>query len=387
MNKLVTWFKVALTVGVVVAVVLAFRGDRSPKVVYLALTILVASSAAAFVRSVRARRRSAAYDRDESAALRAPLAAGDCVLHGKVAYARGKNEAMRMEFVQEGSESESSGSWSHQWKEIARKLTVQPFYVVRPDGSRVRVEPPPDQSRLFDDLESKILVRSELDTNLKVSGPVRGRFATLVPDETIWVTGRLVRGVDPEAGASDGVSAYRTSGRGDSWVLTGAPTLLVSSVSLAKHFAERARRHFRDGIIYAVVLVAPLVMLHRYVDRAGGETVTATVQKVREVQNDDGQTTGYVAVVRHADRILETESLDAAPEVGSAIAMRIGQHSYNTGPVARYSVGEQVTAFVILMVCIILRWILFHYSAVALPWYRSEKITVDEGGNGRLPQT
>jgi hypothetical protein len=83
-----------------------------------------------------------------------PLREGAAHVSGEVAYADGADVAMRIVFEQEGSESSGSrGGWSHEWREVGRSAVAVPFFVVTPDGARIRVEPSA-KSLLCDDLEA-----------------------------------------------------------------------------------------------------------------------------------------------------------------------------------------------------------------------------------------
>ncbi len=379
-SNLLTW----ITFLAVIAWALA--GARDLSLVGWALAVLLLAAGSALLRARRAAARARAHRQSETGALEEPLGEGSRVLAGYVAYAQGQTEAMRVEFTQLGNESESSGSWSHKWTELHRKLTVQPFYVVRPDGERIRVEPTLSQSKLYDELENKILVRDDLAGVPASSGPQRARFATLLPQEHVWVTGRLERGFDPEHGATASQSGYRESATPNSWVMRGDPTLLVSSVSLAGHFRERAGRHVRHALVLLLCLAGPLAMLERYVDRARGTTVTGVVDRVRTQVDDDNRPAGYVATVVHSLGQSESESLARAPAEGSAMTFRVGRRSDNPGSSARFTTGEMLLCFFSCLLAFAARGISTVLLTSSLPWYRSDKVKVDDSGSGRLPR-
>ena len=364
----------------------ALAGDRSLGLVVWACAYLLWAAGAALLRARSAAARARAHHDAETGARELPLREGPCVLAGTVAYARDRTEAMRVEFTQLGSENESSGSWSHKWTEIHRKLTVQPFYVVRDDCERVRIEPTAERSRLYDELENKILVREDLPGVPAGSGPQRARFATLVPEEHVWVTGRLERGFDPEnPGGTASQTGYRESAQPSSWVMRGDPTLIVSSVSLAGHFRDRCRRHASHAVFLLLCLVGPLAMLWQYVDRLQGETVTGTVSSVRTMTDDDDRVTGYVATVRHARGYSESETLANPPTVGtSTLTFRVGAYSDNAGAVARFSENEMVLCFVLCLLALAARCGSTIVLTTSLPWYRSDKMKVEDSGSGRL---
>src|SRR6185369_6868987 len=110
---------------------------------------------------------------------------------GHVALAEGAARAVRVEVEQAGTESESSGVWSHEWTEVSRRVFVEPFYVVDAAGRRTRVEPR-DDVLLVDSMNGKILV------NLTR----RIRTAELTPGEEVWASGELTAALDPEGATS-----------------------------------------------------------------------------------------------------------------------------------------------------------------------------------------
>ncbi len=132
------------------------------------------------------------------------------ILHGRLEYARDQDYAVRVTIVQEGSENESSGSWTVTWRESGRSVAVAPFYIVHASGARVRVEPGP-----------RTMLRGDLTSYTPVDRSRRHRIATLLPGQDVWVTGQLGKDTDPEAAGS-----YRAS---VSWVMR--PTTEAMSVS------------------------------------------------------------------------------------------------------------------------------------------------------------
>lgn len=374
-NSLRATAYLAAVLALLVAGTFALGLHRGPALVLWSMVFLLANAIGSLLRRSRARRVARCYADGEDNATLATLAEGPCVLEGTVEYAREADRAMHIEFTQIGSESESSGSWSHKWTETHRKLTVQPFYLRRSDGSRVRVEPDPAQSRLYDELEHKVLVRTE-------SPPTRIRFATLMPHEHVWVSGRLERGIDPEREASQQVG-YRENAAG-SWVVRGAPTLLVSSISLVAHFRARAARHTKSAIVSLCLLIAPLAMGERYMDRANGVTLTGQVEHVTALTDDDDRVTGYRATARHAKGLSKSESLDAAPKIGSVMPFRVGAHTDNQGTTARFSADESLLNFAIALLLLIIDGVLTLSITGSLPWYRSDRVKVEDHGSGRL---
>lgn len=365
--------------------VAALAGGRTPAVALWTVVYVAASVVGAIRRSWSAGARSRSYRDGEAGAREQPLRAGPFVLAGRVAYAKDQPEAMRVEVTQAGTEHESSGGWSHRWTEVHRKLTVHPFYVVRDDGARIRVEPTPNESRLFDEFEDKILVGEELQAAAPGSGPQRARFATLMPDEHVWVTGKLERAFDPEGSGAAAQAGYRESAGPSSWVMRGHPTLLVSSVPLVSHFRSRSQKHASHALLLPFALIVPLLLVARYVDRDRGATVTGTVTSVHEVRDaEDGGLRGYRARASHLLGTSESEVLDRAPEIGSTMPFRVGEHSANQGSVVRMKESEMGFAYMFCLIGIAACCGSTLSATRSLPWYRSDKAKFTESGPGRL---
>jgi hypothetical protein len=365
----------------------------------VALVSLALLSTSQLLEAVAAGRRRA-LAREKSAGFRPTnrptgsspeaLQPGPVVLEGEVSYATEANHAMFVEFIQEGAESESSGTWSYRWTERARRLTIAPFYLESASG-RVRVEPEPGRAQLADSLEGKILVPTAEElrhvTPIDARAPLRKRIATLVPGERVWVVGALARGYDPEANAGGPPAnsrSYRENAPPEGLVLRGDPSLLVSSIPLEKHFAARARMHGRDRFAYALFALAPFAILARYVDRALGVPVTGRVTQVIDLSDDDGAVTGHRLTVDTPIRTVVTEvgaSVDA--RVGNTVTLRLGRESHNAGPTAAFTPHE---AGLLLAgwFCFTLIALLLRARGRVLPWYRSEKALLVDTGTGRL---
>lgn len=90
----------------------------------------------AFVLAVRggARWSRRAKLADASVDPARPLVAGEAVLVGVVEAWPDAGPAVVVEIEQHGSEHESSGSWSHVWREIDRRMRVRPFYLRHASG-------------------------------------------------------------------------------------------------------------------------------------------------------------------------------------------------------------------------------------------------------------
>ena len=199
------------------------------------------------------------------------LVPGEAMVTGVVELAEGESCAVELRIDQEGTEQESSGTWSHTWTETGRRLTVRPFYLKTKAGDRVRVLAG-DHVKLMDALDRKILVNRTARTCI----------AELTPGEAVSAFGQLFRGRDPEAVPQAG---YRSSAVG--WVLR-APEggkMLLSSYPIYRPFDERARRILWWVAALLVVVVAGHVALLGYHLRvAWGERIPATVTDARIVK-------------------------------------------------------------------------------------------------------
>jgi len=133
----------------------------------------------------RAAKAEAAFDPD------APLDPGEAIVLGTVEHARGEETAVRVEITQDGTESESSGSWSHSWSERERRLQVRPFYLRHGSGRRIRVEPP-----------GRVLLVDDMDGCIRVNLAERIRVAELTPGEKVFAHGVLTATPDPEPSAA-----------------------------------------------------------------------------------------------------------------------------------------------------------------------------------------
>lgn len=204
------------------------RGDLSPVASLIAvygflgvlpLCVLVL----AVVKFVGLHRRARLADAELEKS--GPLAPGLGAVHGRVEHAPGKDVAVRVEIRQRGSEKESKGNWSHTWQETGRTISVQPFYVVRDDGSKLRVEPTEDVS-IVDD-PHQLLVHSRTD---------RTRVVEISAGEAVYALGELCLARDP-----DEPQGYRGTDRTLVLRRPANGKLLVSSLPLGEPYRRRAR--------------------------------------------------------------------------------------------------------------------------------------------------
>jgi len=224
--------------------------------------ILVLLLVASIVEMLRNRARAELAIRSLDA--EAEIEPGEIVLAGTVELADDAPHAVRVEVEQEGTEKESSGSWSHKWTEVDRNTKVLPFYLVRASGARIRVEP-----------GWNVLLVDELDHEIRREPGRRVRFAELTPGESVIAHGTLTRARDPQARTS----VYRNSGD-RSLVLRpiGSSPMLLSAEPLhgrfLRHMAAAKKSAFAVGASLAVFLLFTTPYL---IAAFGGERSTVTV--------------------------------------------------------------------------------------------------------------
>jgi len=205
----------------------------------------------------------------------APLAPGETVVAGKVEHAPGHDVAFRVEVAQTGTESESSGTWSHVWREVGRQVTVAPFYLSRATGDRVRVEP-----------ERTALLVDELDGIVRIDLEHRRRVAELTPGEHVFAFGELREIAEPVVPPPGGRPRTR---RGFALGPPRHGPLLLSSEALGARFLARAATH--RGLAWAAVIAAALFHLSVspfHARRLLGRDETGVVLEKRIDEHTDG---------------------------------------------------------------------------------------------------
>jgi hypothetical protein len=197
---------------------------------------------------------------------------GDTILRGR-AEVDDADGAVRVMVEQEGSEAESSGSWTVTWTEKRRHVTVAPFYVVHASGERVRVEPG-NETHLAADL----VATERIDRSL------RRRIARIAEGQEVWITGELAKGRDPHAaGGYRGASGWvmRPSRDGTMRVSTELPEAAL--------LRERKRARFWT-VVFALLFVAMMGShLEYHALLFSGRQVLATVADKRVMSNDDSE--------------------------------------------------------------------------------------------------
>lgn len=304
------------------------------------------------------------------------LEVGETVVRGTVAFAVGGEHALRVEVDQEGTESKSSGSWSHSWTESDRRVLVAPFYLEHATGERIRVEPT-QEAHLMDDLDGVIFV----------DRTKRKRFAELIPGEQVIATGHLSRGHDPE------VSGQGYRGGCDGWVLRppSSGAMLLSTKPLDAPFRHRARNYSIMAITITVLALVGHVLLLPYHQRVVvGEPITAMVTgRHMTTSTNEGTTTHYYHVTVSSQQPPLTLSRAVSQEAQNALVE--GSHVpvlYVISRPASSQIGHTPTAHrdIALFLAIAISILSFGF----LTWGESTKAWYDEpkvinSGSGHLP--
>jgi hypothetical protein len=300
---------------------------------------------------------------------------GDTVLFGGVEYAQDATHAVSVEVEQLGTEQESSGSWSHRWTEIDRRVRVAPFYLRGSSGQRIRVEPP-EEVQLVDELDGKVLV----DKTTRI------RTATLVPGEAVYVRGTLASANDPEAS---------TGYRGSAVLVMRAPAhepMLISSEPLGARFTRRVKFHLR----WAAIMLASALLVHASATEFhalawAGKVQVGAVDTMRHFVTTDSEgddTDHYELTVQvpghETDLVVEVDHSDYKRlSQGSRVKVRSvrGRPDWRT-------LGDEASAHggVLFLVLILTGLLLLLYAwrrRATRPWYLKKVV---DGGSGRLPE-
>ncbi len=237
---------------------------------------LVGTLAYCILRSIMQRAKALRLARASDTAVnpQAPLTTGDRFVCGKVEYAEGQTTAITVRVVQYGTETKTKHGWSHQWKELNRATEAWPFYVRRPNGERVRIQP--GNAPLLVDKPNQITWHERAS---------RTRIAALAPGEDVIVQGALVKDHDPESRHG---SDYRSSGQG--WVMH-PPTLgrmEVSTEPLGERHRKRARAFGKTSIYLLIALALTNLIFLQYPFRlfGGVDTCAEIVRKDISISTD-----------------------------------------------------------------------------------------------------
>lgn len=323
----------------------------------------------------RARELRDAAAADASTHVNRDLAPGPCVLRGRVEYAQDANWAVRVDVDQEGDEHESSGVWTYKWTEKNRRVHIAPFYVRLESGRRIRIEPSDD-----------VLLVDEMNGVVRIDLKKRTRYAELVPGETIYASGLLVRAPDPENNAL--TSGYRNSA--ESLVLRppASGSMLLSTEPLGARF--RARAAFYAGA--AKWIVASAIFLHAlffgfHARRYLGQTENASIDRLEHyTTRDEGN-----EVFRYRVDVQTNDGLPIVSHVPYSVYQRLTPGMQI--PIRRIrgalanssSLGAGVTSHssaLIFPAFLLLAWVAYrHLEKTSRPWYERE---VNDSGSGRL---
>ncbi|WP_438037645.1 hypothetical protein [Sorangium sp. So ce128] len=326
---------------------------------------------AALALRLSRRQRRAAARAEASFMPGAALAPGEAVVVGTVEREQGADVAVRVEVEQEGSESETSGVWTHQWVETGRKLRVHPFYLRHASGARIRVEPG-EHVQLVD----------ALDGMIRVDLTRRVRVAELIPGERVFAIGELRRAPDPEAQAQ----GYREQAQGYLLVPPRGGRMLLSSEPLGERFARRAAFHQRWAITAAVAsLVFNMAFAAFHARRWLGETVDVRVTQLQE--NEDGDHTRFEVTMRGEGGAAFSDEVSH----GAFARLREGETvkaRYVPSWSSASAIGPDVTAHSVAYAALpLLGVIALAYLAraqVTRPWYEKKLI---EQGSGKLAES
>ncbi len=335
----------------------------------------VAFVIAIIVLALRARSRTALASRAERSVgdEKYPLVEGkDVVLCGIVRHYEANDVAVKVTVTQEGSESESSGSWTHSWTEIDRDIEVAPFLLELPDKELVLVSPPKNVD-VADALDQKVWI----NRNKRVLG------AELVPGEEIWARGRLERSDVAIPG-----SAYRDVAWG--WAL--GPTdgrMLLSSEPLGAGLRQRASFHRRFAWLAAVHLVAIQLSLGWFYGRLVAPTLAADIVSKRYYQttDSDGDTHDYYEITVPIDTGIDDRTINISDDdyrivaTGTRVPIRVASSSnWNLGASPTLAIWHGIVIFGLPNGFLILYALRRRRSR---PWFRRK---VNESHGGRLPE-
>lgn len=326
-------------------------------------------------RALKLRQAAAA---DASTDVNRDLTPGPCVLRGVVEYAQDAKWAVRVDVDQEGEEHESSGVWTYKWTEKNRRVHLAPFYARLASGRRIRVEP-----------SGEVLLVDSMDGIVRVDLKKRTRFAELVPGETIYASGQLVRAPDRENSVESG--GYRNSP--DSFVLRPLPPnpMLFSTESLGARFRERGLFHERAAKwIAAVALFIHAALFGFHARRYLGNTEDATLVNIDHyTTQDEGRDVYHYRVELQTDdgfKFIDHIPYAVFKELKAGMRIPI-RRAY--GSVAnRSTVGPNVTVNSIAWifpVYLLVAWIAYrHWEKSTRPWYERKVI---DTGSGRLEES
>lgn len=294
------------------------------------------------------------------------LAGNEALVNGTVMFADGENVALCMEIEERGVEQTSKNPRTV-WREVARTTRFKAFYVERPGGMRVRVEP-----------SKTTILADQLDRITWLGYGHRKRAAELSEGEAVWVHGALGKCRDPEAAAA----GYRDAG-GAGAVLRASKRapLTVATHPLEHEFQQRAGTHGTFALLALIALASfGAAVVAPTVARARGTHESGIVEHVAR-RTSKGRTAGYDVRCRVGDVVVE-DRLPEAPAIGSSVPVRIGVFSSQIGDEATVNAFWFFPALGVLS----LLGALYRSRLTQLePWYRKTLLVTSEPGPMREP--
>ena len=320
---------------------------------------------------------------------RAPLRDGPAMIFGEVeSLPDHEGAVVEIQIEQHGTEHTSKSSTNHTWKEIDREVRVSPFFVVRGDGTRVRVEPD-EQVALEDGLVVIVGNRSD----------ARARRAALSAGARVHIDGEL-RGASRHAARED---AYRSPSSGPVLSPPRFGRMVISTKRPGETEETRAGFHLRWAAALAVLfaLLAGVWMPSYELLAFDGKAVMAEVTGSRTWQervkpkNKPSRLVTYYSVrarMPSGDGLFTTLEDDCNEALYTCVAQ--GRCAHVPFVVSTHLPSlHQLVARPALSVsrCIgILMLTLFLGLAYTMstndsqPWYMKKKL--DESGRGKLSQ-
>jgi hypothetical protein len=296
------------------------------------------------------------------------------LLRGRVTFARDCDFAMRVVIEQSGKPFEGNRrnvyprvpphEWA--WTELSRTSAIQPFYVVRDDGTRVRIEP-----AATDVLASPLVVDAAA-----ISEKSRRRVvAELQQDAEVLVYGTVCEGADSEANAAD--FSERSGYRGTNFIgqimrATSAAPLLISAAPLEDESPGNARRLalFAGGIgacafTFSVFVAVP------FVSRALGDVRDCQVEQVTPVRNGKRRNDIAYDTVCKTNDLAVSGRLEFPIPLHSAFQARVGYLSSQLGAKPTANIG--VVILWLLLSIALFGWFVLKQK-FELPWYRQKRV-------------
>ncbi len=215
-----------------------------------------------------------------------PSAAGPTVLYGTVETKAPESAAVTVTVRELGTEHVHKKRVSHTWKEIDRRVEVEPFTLVLASGMRVRVEADPD-----------VFLVDELVVSAR--GNPRTRRATLDNGEPAYVDGVLKQDWQPQTDASQvkgGGALYRGAPEAGFVMTNGVERMLISTEPLSQRHQRRSDAHRLMAIVGACLFVLMNTIMFgttHLVNLAGEVVVTRLVAKNTWTTQNKGRTTTH----------------------------------------------------------------------------------------------